>query len=73
MVAFEPNSRRGSVLSLAVEWVKAGQIKDFSAYHLEKRTWASRPCYVRVSIKNVGTGDLSRAGIPLLASTPATP
>ncbi len=66
-VAYEPNSRRSSVLSVTVESVKAGQIKDFAAYQLDKRTSASKPYYVRVSVKNVGTGDLSRAGIPLLA------
>ena len=66
-VAYEPNSRRSSVLSLTVESVKEGQIKDFAAYQLDKRTAASKPYYVGVKVQNVGTGDLSRAGIPLLA------
>ncbi len=66
-VAYEPNSRRSSVLSVTVNSVKAGRIKDFAAYELDARTKASTPYYVRVTVKNVGTGDLSRAGIPLLA------
>ena len=66
-VAYEPNSRRSSVLSLSVSSVKTGQLKDFAAYDLDKRTKASTPYYVKVTVKNLGTGDLSRAGIPLLA------
>jgi hypothetical protein len=66
-VAYEPNTQRSSVLSLAVDSVQEGRISDFAAYQLDDRTKKSRPYYVRVTVKNLGTGDLSRAAIPLLA------
>jgi hypothetical protein len=67
VVAYEPNTRRKSVLQLTVDSVKAGRISDLAAYQLDARTRRSRPYYVRARVKNVGTGDLSRAGIPLYA------
>lgn len=66
-VAYEPNTRRSSVIELRVNSVQAGRIADFSAYQLDARTRKSRPYYVRVHVKNAGDGDLSRAAIPLLA------
>ncbi len=66
-VAYEPNLKRSSVLSMAVLRVQTGRLADFSAYQLDKRTRASTPYYVRVKVKNVGEGDLSRAAVPLLA------
>jgi hypothetical protein len=67
VVAYEPNTRRKSVVSLTVESVQNGRISDFAAYRLDDRTKNSRPYYVRVSVKNVGTGDLGGAAVPLLA------
>ena len=67
MVAYEPNTRRKSVLSLTVDSVQAGRITDFSAYQLDAATKKSRPYYVKVSVKNVGNGDLSGAAVPLYA------
>jgi hypothetical protein len=67
VVAYEPNTRRKSVVSLTVESVQAGRISDFSAYRLEDATKKSRPYYVKVSVKNVGKGDLSGAAVPLYA------
>jgi hypothetical protein len=66
-VAYEPNTQRSSVISLSVDSAQEGRIADFAAYQLDDRTKKSRPYYVRVTVKNVGTGDLSRAAIPLLA------
>jgi len=66
-VAYEPNSARSSVIELSVDSVQAGRISDLAAYQLDDRTKKSRPYYVRVRVKNVGTGDLSRAPIPLYA------
>lgn len=66
-VAYEPNVKKSSVLSMAVQRVRTGRISDFSAYRLDARTRASTPYYVNVRVKNVGKGDLSRAAVPLLA------
>lgn len=66
-VAYEPNTARSSVIELTVDSVQAGRISDLAAYQLDDRTKKSRPYYVRVRLKNVGTGDLSRAPIPLYA------
>jgi len=66
-VAYEPNPRRGSVLSLAVSSVRQGRISDFAAYQVDAATKKSRPYYVRGVVKNVGPGDMSRVGVPLYA------
>jgi hypothetical protein len=67
LVAYQPNTQRSSVLRLSVDSVQTGRISDFAGYQLDAQTKRSRPYYVRVSVKNVGTGDLSRSAIPLLA------
>jgi len=67
VVAYEPNTRRKSVISITVESVQSGRISDFASYRLDDRTKNSRPYYARVSVKNVGTGDLGGAAVPLLA------
>ena len=66
-VAYEPNTKRSTVLSLSVASVQAGRISDFAAYQLDAATKKSRPYYVRFSVKNVGTGDVSSTAVPLLA------
>lgn len=66
-VAYEANKLKASVLALTVQSVQTGTIKDFSAYQLDARTKQSTPFYVRATVKNVGTGDLGAAGVPLLA------
>jgi hypothetical protein len=67
VVAYEPNTQRSSVLSLTVNSVQLGKLADFGAYQLDDRTKRSRPYYVRVSVKNVGTGDLSGMAVPVYA------
>ncbi len=67
VVAYEPNSQRSSVLSMSVDSIQTGQIADFGAYQLDDRAKTSTPYYVRVTVKNVGSGDLSRSAVPLLA------
>jgi hypothetical protein len=66
-VAYEPNVRKSSVLSMVVQSVQTGTMGDFAAYQLDPRTKASTPYYVHVKVGNVGQGDLSRAAVPLLA------
>jgi hypothetical protein len=46
--------------------VAQGTIADLASYSLDSRTKASTPYYVKVSVKNVGTGDVGRSPIPLL-------
>jgi hypothetical protein len=67
LVAHQIDPRRASVLSLSVDSVQEGRIADLAAYQLDPRTRKSRPYYVRITVRNVGTGDLSGAGIPLYA------
>jgi len=64
-VAYAPNDERKSVLELTVLSAAKGTIADLSNYALEDRTRASTPYYVRVTVKNVGTGDVGRTPIPL--------
>lgn len=66
-VAYEPNTRRSSVLAMSVNSVRQGRIADFARYPLSAATRGSRPYYVRYTVKNVGVGDLSRAAVPLYA------
>lgn len=67
VVAYQPNSQRNSALQMSVASVQQGRISDFASYQLNAETKKSTPYYVKVSVKNVGTGDLSRTGIPLYA------
>ncbi|MFL6155196.1 MAG: hypothetical protein ACJ72D_03830 [Marmoricola sp.] len=64
-VAYEPNEQRSTILQLTVESATLGSIADLSAYTLEQRTKESTPYYVRVSVKNVGEGDVGQTPIPL--------
>lgn len=66
-VAYEPNTQRSSVLRLTVGSVQQGRISDLAAYRLDAATRKARPYYVRFSARNIGTGDVSRTGVPLLA------
>jgi hypothetical protein len=67
VVAYQPNPQRSSVLQLSVDGVRQARISDFAGYQLSAETKKSKPYYVAVTAKNVGTGDLSRTGIPLYA------
>jgi hypothetical protein len=67
LVAYEPNTRRSSVLSLTVNSVTRGRVSDFGGYQLNTRAKRSTPYYARFSVKNIGTGDLSRMAVPLFA------
>lgn len=67
VVAYEANTKRSTVLRLTVHSVQMGRIRDLAAYQLPPATKKSRPYYVRFTATNVGTGDVSRTGVPLLA------
>ncbi|MET3960349.1 hypothetical protein ABIE44_000283 [Marmoricola sp. OAE513] len=64
-VAYSPNDERQTVLQLTVNGVTQGTIDDLSGYTLEERTRASTPYYVKVTVKNVGQGDVGQTPIPL--------
>jgi hypothetical protein len=66
VVAYHPNAQRSSVLSLTVNSVQTGRITDLAGFELGS-TKTSTPYYVRVTVQNVGTGDLSRIAIPIYA------
>ena len=65
VVVYVPNKLRKSVLELNVLSAAKGSIADLSSYALEDRTKASSVYYVRISVKNVGTGDVGRTPVPL--------
>ncbi|MGI9156720.1 MAG: hypothetical protein ACR2FG_08790 [Marmoricola sp.] len=64
-VGFAPNAERSTALELTVTKVRQGQIKDLAAYDLDPAAKRSRPYYVSVKVKNVGTGQVGRSRIPL--------
>jgi len=64
-VAYEPNSKRNTVLQLTVKKVRRARISDLSAYVLDKRARRSTPYYVNVTVHNKGTGDVGRTDVPL--------
>jgi hypothetical protein len=55
------------VLEVSVSSIQQGLITDFATYQLSAETKKSTPYYVKVTVKNIGTGDLSHTGIPLYA------
>jgi hypothetical protein len=66
-VAYEQNSQRSSVLAITVNSVQKGRIGDLAAYQLDAAGKKSTPYYARVTVKNVGAGDLSHAIAPVYA------
>jgi hypothetical protein len=66
-VAYQQNAKRSSVLQLTVASVAKGRIGDLAAYQLDAASKKGTPYYARVVVKNVGTGDLSRAIAPVYA------
>lgn len=64
-VGFAPNAERSTALELTVTKVREARITDLAAYDLDARAKASRPYYVSVKVKNVGTGQIGRSKIPL--------
>lgn len=66
-VAYEANAQRRTVLQLSVTGVTRGTIKDLSSYVLDSRVRASNPYYVKVTVKNIGTGNIGGSPIPLWA------
>lgn len=65
-VAFEPTAKKRSVLRLTVRGVKRGKLSDFDGFILDD-TYERRASYyyARVTVTNVGTGDVGGAAVPL--------
>ncbi|HET8602744.1 MAG TPA: hypothetical protein VFM09_02355 [Marmoricola sp.] len=64
-VAYEPNTKRKTVLQLTVTRVQKARISDLSAYVLDKRARRSTPYYVDVRVHNAGSGDVGHTDVPV--------
>ncbi|HET7385887.1 MAG TPA: hypothetical protein VFJ19_04400 [Nocardioidaceae bacterium] len=65
-VIFEPTENKATVLSLTVKNARQGRLSDFKGFILDdpykkKATYY----YVKVRVKNVGTGDVGGVPVPL--------
>lgn len=70
VLAYQLGGDRGSVLSLSVDSAQAGRLADLGAYQLPADVVGSRPYYVRYTVRNLGSGDLSGVPVPLYAVDP---
>lgn len=66
VVAFEPDQTRGTLLGLTVKSARKGRLDDFKGFILDdpyKRK--ANYYYVKVSVENVGEGDVGGSPVPL--------
>jgi hypothetical protein len=65
-VIFESTDNKGTVLRLTVRSVRMGRLRDFSGFILDD-TYKQKASYyyARVTVKNVGHGDVGGAEVPL--------
>jgi hypothetical protein len=65
-VVFEPRRNRGSVVRLTVQSVQRASLSDFRGFILDDR-YKRRAAYyyVRVTLRNVGDGNVGGAAVPL--------
>ncbi len=73
VVAYSPNPKKRTVLEITVVSVRNVPISTFKAYRLDERARASTPYFVKVTVKNVGDGDVGRTPIPLYLADNRTP
>lgn len=65
-VIFEPTKRRGSVLRLTVRSVRQGRLRDFDGFILaDDYVRKSSIYYARVTVRNIGRGDVGGVPVPL--------
>jgi hypothetical protein len=64
-VAYAPNAQRSTILKMTVLSAAQGTVADLNGYTLDDTTRTSTPYYVRVSVENVGEGDVGQTLIPL--------
>lgn len=72
-VAYSPNAKKSTILDITVNSVKQVSIAEFKTYRLEDRTKKSTPYFVKVTVKNVGEGDVGQTPIPLYLADNRTP
>ena len=66
VVAFEPDQQRSTLLGLTVKSARKGRLEDFKGFILDdpyKRK--ANYYYVKVSVENVGEGDVGGSPVPL--------
>ncbi len=63
-VRFSANAKKSSMVSLKVTSIGKGQVAALDDFNLDAKTKKSNVYYVKVSVKNIGDGDLS--GLPVL-------
>lgn len=73
VVAYSPNAKKRTILEITVNSVKQVSIDEFAAYRLEDRTKKSTPYFVKVTVRNVGEGDVGQTPIPLYLADNRTP
>lgn len=65
-VIFEPTKKRGSVLRVTVRSVRQGRLKDFDGFILsDDYVRKSSIFYARVTVRNIGRGDVGGVAVPL--------
>jgi hypothetical protein len=65
-VIFEPTKKRGSVLRLTVRSVRQGRLQDFDGFILsDDYVRRSSIYYARVTVRNIGRGDVGGVAVPL--------
>jgi hypothetical protein len=65
-VIFESTQNKGTVLELTVRSVREGRLRDFSGFILDDSyKQKASYYYARVTVKNVGRGDVGGVAVPL--------
>lgn len=73
VVAYSPNPKKRTILEITVNSVKNVPISTFKAYRLDERAQKSTPYFVKVTVKNVGNGNVGQTPIPLYLADNRTP
>lgn len=66
VVVFEPDQKRSTLLGLTVKSARKGRLADFKGYVLDDAyTRKASYYYVKVTVENVGDGDVGGSPVPL--------
>ncbi len=66
VVVFEPDQKRSTLLGLTVKSARKGRLADFKGYVLDDPyTRKASYYYVKVTVENVGEGDVGGSPVPL--------
>lgn len=66
-VVYQVGDRAASAMTVTVDAVKKGSIKDFRFFSLDAETKKATPFYVTVQVKNEGPAGLGGAALPIYA------